>query len=370
MKKKIITVCGTRPELIRLSALIRLLDAQIDFHHVLVHTGQNDHQQLKDVFFKDLKIRIPNYSLASRKATREETIKVMHASVRNILVQEKPDLFVVLGDTDSGLTAIVAKELKIPVLHLEAGNRCFDLRSPEEANRKMIDAIATVNMPYSHYGKQHLLEEKLTQPIVISGSPLPEVLTQLTTDIAHSGILKTLALVPNQYFVWSTHRAEHIEDAIVFEKLMLTLTTVAKTFPSMPIVMTIHPRLKQKLVNLTSKLTTNIIQHEPFGLLDYLALQVNAKAVLSDSGSIHEEADILGFHAIHLRRQHERQEAQVIPVCFLSEFNEKEIVDHLKKLPIEKPAKGRVESYRSKDFSKIVMTVIRQILFEKDLPIS
>lgn len=361
---KIITVVGTRPEMIRLSKLIQALDEDANFHHLFVHTGQNDHPQLRDVFYQDLKLRKPDFAFEGRRATREETIIQMKDDVRRVLNQEKPDAFIVLGDTDSALTAEVANALKIPIFHLEAGNRCFDPRSPEEANRKRIDQLADFNLSYSEYGKKHLMNEKLPAPIFITGSPLYEVLMPFINEIQLPQSLSTFGLEPKSYFVWSTHRAEHIEDDAIFHQLIHTLQQLSIQFPNKKIIATTHPRLQKKLAQNPYQFEKNIIFMPPFGIRDYLTLQYHSECVLSDSGSIHEEADIVGFHAVHLRRQYERQEAEEIPVCYLSEFQTANIIEHIQKISHQKPLKNRVLAYQEKSFSKKVKSYIYDRLVE------
>jgi UDP-N-acetylglucosamine 2-epimerase (non-hydrolysing) len=361
---KLLTVLGTRPEMIRLSKLIQHLDADSRFQHVYVHTGQNDHPQLRDVFYQDLNLRLPNYRFESRKSTRLKTIQEMKVRIAEVIEKEKPQAFLVLGDTDSALTAEVAKTMNVPIFHMEAGNRCFDRRSPEEANRKLIDRLSDFNLPYSTYGEINLIKENINQPIFITGSPLREVLSPLLNQIKDHQVLNHYQLKAKKYFVWSTHRAEHIDDDRVFQKLIQTLTALATHYPMMKILVTTHPRFQKKLAIIQPTFPKNVEFHPPFGLIDYLSLQMHSYAVLSDSGSIHEEADILGFHAVHLRRRHERQEAEVIPVTYLSEFKTKNILSYLDKLSGQ-PKKQRVKAYQEKNFS----TKVAQYIFGRLLEV-
>lgn len=360
---KVITVLGTRPEMIRLSKLIQCLDADSRFIHKYVHTGQNDHPQLRDVFFADLGLRQPDYLFQARQSTRSKTIHQMKKDIEGVIRKEKPQAFLVLGDTDSALTSEVAKQLNIPIFHMEAGNRCFDKRSPEEINRKLIDAMATYNLPYSIYGQENLENEKLRSPIFITGSPLYEVIMPHIQQVKDSKGLAAFNLKARQYLIWSTHRAEHIDDEKVFRKLTNTLVAVANHYPDKTILVTTHPRLQKKLDGLNRVFPKNIVFHLPFGFIDYLRLQYHSYAVLSDSGSIHEEADILGFHAIHLRRRHERKEAEVIPITYVSEFKTKLIIQYLKQLGA-KPKRLRVKAYQEKYFSKKVANYIHGRLLE------
>ena len=360
---KVLTVLGTRPEMIRLSKLIQWLDTDPRFIHKYVHTGQNDHPQLRDVFFADLGLRQPDYLFQARQSTRSKTINQMKKDIASVIRKEKPQAFLVLGDTDSALTSEVAKQFNISIFHMEAGNRCFDSRSPEEKNRKFIDAIANYNLPYSIYGEENLKKEKLVAPIFITGSPLYEVIMPHMQQVKDSKGLATLHLQAKQYLVWSTHRAEHLDDEKVFQKLLTTLLTIAKHYPDKTILVTTHPRLQKKLDAAKMAFPQNIIFHPPFGFIDYLRLQFHSLAVLSDSGSIHEEADILGFHAIHLRRRHERKEAEVFPVTYLSEFKVKLIIQHLQNLS-STPKRLRVKAYQEKSFSKKVANYIHARLLE------
>ena len=359
---KLLTVLGTRPEMIRLSKLIQHLDADPRFQHVYVHTGQNDHPQLRDVFYQELNLRLPNYRFESRKSTRLKTIQEMKFRIAEVIEKEKPQAFLVLGDTDSALTAEVAKKMNVPIFHMEAGNRCFDQRSPEETNRKLIDRLADFNLPYSFYGEVNLIKERIKKPVFITGSPLREVLIPLLNQIKDSKVLTHYQLKPRQYFVWSTHRAEHIDDERVFQKLIQTLTALANHYHTMKILVSTHPRFQKKLTITKPIFPTNVKFHQPFGFVDYLSLQFHSYAVLSDSGSIHEEADILGFHAVHLRRRHERQEAEVIPVTYLSEFKTNNILSYLDKLPLHSK-KQRVKAYQEKNFSpKVAQYIFGRLL--------
>jgi len=351
MKKKIITVLGTRPEIIRLSSLIKKLDSLKEINHILVHTGQNDDPQLKDTFFQDLTLRSPDYTLSTRHEDRSLTLDAMRLQVKKILIDERPDLFLLLGDTDSGLTALEAHALHIPIVHLEAGNRCFDPRSPEEINRKIIDRLATINMPYSDYGKKHLLDEGINTMMLITGSPLREVVDNLLIKIHQNDILQRMHLDKRKYIIWSTHRAEHIDDDTIFTKAMNCLNEIAHYFSDQQFILTIHPRMQKKIDQLNFVFSKNILFYKPFGIIDYLTLQVSSKIVLSDSGSLQEEADILGFHGVHLRRQHERQEAEAIPVTFLSEFNANHIIDYINKATKQEPKNSRVGAYLETHFS-------------------
>jgi UDP-N-acetylglucosamine 2-epimerase (non-hydrolysing) len=306
---KVMTVVGTRPELIRLSRVIFELDRS--FEHVLVHTGQNFDDSLSKVFFEDLSIRNPDYYLdcASEAGSTAATIANILSEVDRVLETENPDAFLVLGDTNSCLSALVAKKRQIPVFHMEAGNRCFDERVPEETNRKIVDHIADVNLPYSAIARQYLLDEGLPADLIIkTGSPMAEVIEFALPGVKNSNILNELGLRKEKYFVVSAHREENVGPDSMFEKLIDTLNLLASEY-ELPVIVSTHPKLRKKIT--ASKLTlNNKIQFlNPLGYLDYLSLQMNSLAVLSDSGTISEESAILNFSALNLREAHERPEA-------------------------------------------------------------
>ena len=303
------TVVGTRPELIRLSRVIFELDRS--FEHVLVHTGQNFDDSLSKVFFQDLSIRNPDYYLdcASEAGSTAATIANILNEVDRVLETENPDAFLVLGDTNSCLSALVAKKRQIPVFHMEAGNRCFDERVPEETNRKIVDHIADVNLTYSAIARQYLLDEGLPADLIIkTGSPMAEVIEFALPGVKNSNILNELGLGKEKYFVVSAHREENVGPDSMFEKLVDTLNLLASEY-DLPVIVSTHPKLRKRVT--ASKLTlNNKIQFlNPLGYLDYLALQMNSLAVLSDSGTISEESAILNFSALNLREAHERPEA-------------------------------------------------------------
>lgn len=303
------TVVGTRPELIRLSRVIFELDRS--FEHVLVHTGQNFDDSLSKVFFQDLSIRNPDYYLdcASEAASTAATIANILNEVDRVLVTENPDAFLVLGDTNSCLSALVAKKRQIPVFHMEAGNRCFDERVPEETNRKIVDHIADVNLPYSAIARQYLLDEGLPADLIIkTGSPMAEVIEFALPGVKSSNILNELGLGKEKYFVVSAHREENVGPDSMFEKLVDTLNRLASEY-ELPVIVSTHPKLRKRITASKAMLNNKIQFLNPLGYLDYLALQMNSLAVLSDSGTISEESAILNFSALNLREAHERPEA-------------------------------------------------------------
>lgn len=307
MKKlKIVTVMGTRPEIIRLSRVIDKLDQYAD--HVLVHTGQNYDYELNEIFFKDLGLRKPDYFLGAAGATAVETIGQVIIKVDPVLEKELPDALLVLGDTNSCLAALPAKRRKIPVFHMEAGNRCFDQRVPEEINRKIVDHIADINLTYSSIAREYLLREGLPPDRVIkTGSPMFEVIHHYLPKIECSLVLEHLGLSPRDYFVVSAHREENIDSEVNFTKLVLVLNGLAETYGKR-IIFSAHPRTRKRVEQTGTKFDSLVEIVKPLGFLDYVQLQRNAMAVLSDSGTITEESSILNFPALNIRDTHERPE--------------------------------------------------------------
>ena len=306
---KVVTVVGTRPEIIRLSRVITALDSSSAIDHVLIHTGQNYDYTLNEIFFDELGIRKPDYFLEAAGETSTETVGNILIKIDPLLNKIQPDAFLVLGDTNSALSSISAKKRKIPIFHMEAGNRCFDQRVPEETNRKIVDHIADINLTYSDIAREYLLKEGLpADRIIKTGSPMFEVLSFYEKNISASTILKKLSLKKEKYFLISTHREENVSNEINFKSLLESLNQLALRF-NYPIIVSTHPRTKKKLSELN--LTTNpLIQFlDPMGFIDYNALQSNAYVVLSDSGTISEESSILNFRALNIREAHERPEA-------------------------------------------------------------
>jgi UDP-N-acetylglucosamine 2-epimerase (non-hydrolysing) len=307
-KLKVMTVVGTRPEIIRLSRVLARLDEYCE--HVLVHTGQNYDYELNQVFFDDLGIRKPDFFLdcATHSTSAANTIGNLITAVDGVLNEVKPDAVLVLGDTNSCLSVIPAKRRKIPIFHMEAGNRCFDQRVPEETNRRIVDHTADINLTYSSIARDYLLREGLPpDQIIKTGSPMYEVLLHYRPQIESSDVLKRLKLVSEKYFLVSAHREENVESDESFEKLVKVLNAVAQDH-GLPVVVSTHPRT-QKRVDATSAKFHPLVQlMKPLGFHDYVHLQMNAKAVLSDSGTLTEESSILNFPALNLREAHERPE--------------------------------------------------------------
>lgn len=308
-KLKVLTVVGTRPEIIRLARVLAALDKYESIEHILVHTGQNYDYELNEIFFSDLGIRKPDYFLNAAGHNATTTIGNIISSIDPILEQVQPDAFMVLGDTNSCLCAIPAKKRKIPIFHMEAGNRCFDQRVPEETNRKIVDHISDINLTYSDIAREYLLREGLPPDRIIkTGSPMFEVLHYYLPKINASSILETLQLTKGNYYVVSAHREENISSDISFGNLVDILNSLAER-DNLPIIVSTHPRTRHRIEAMNVVFHKNVILSKPMGFSDYNNLQLNAKAVLSDSGTISEESSILNFPAINIREAHERPEA-------------------------------------------------------------
>ena len=308
MKKlKVLTVVGTRPEIIRLSRVMARLDDVCE--HVLVHTGQNYDFELNQIFFDDLAVRKPDHFLGSAGGSAAETIGNVIIAVDRVLASELPDAMLLLGDTNSCLAVIPAKRRRIPVFHMEAGNRCFDQRVPEEINRRIVDHAADVNLTYSDIAREYLLREGLPPELVIkTGSPMFEVLTHYAPQIDASDVLARMSLMPSQYFVVSAHREENVDGDREFGRLATLLNSVAETY-DLPLIVSAHPRTRKRIEATGATFHTNVRLLKPLGFHDYISLQRSARAVLSDSGTISEESSILNFPALNLREAHERPEA-------------------------------------------------------------
>ena len=349
MKKlKVMTVLGTRPEIIRLSRVIPKLEKY--FHHTLVHTGQNYDYELNQVFFEDLKIQKPNIFLESDKSSALSTIGDLIAKIEPHLERIKPDAFLVLGDTNSCLAAIAAKRKKIPIFHMEAGNRCFDQRVPEETNRKIVDHISDINLTYSDIAREYLLREGYPQDQIIrTGSPMQEVLDFYLEDIMKSEITSKLGLESQKYFLVSIHREENVDSKDNLKEISLSLNNLYKTY-KMPVLVSLHPRTKKVLNNYNIKFLKGIKLHKPFGFKDYINLQMNSKVTLSDSGTINEESSILNFPALNLREAHERPEGMEEGSVMLTGLKSERILQAIKIL--EKQSRGDARTlYPVKDYS-------------------
>ena len=360
MKKlKVMTVVGTRPEIIRLACVLKKLDASPAIDHVLVHTGQNYDYELNEVFFEDLGLKKPDYFLNAAGGNATVTAGKILEAIDPVLEEAKPDAFLVLGDTNSCLCAIAAKKRHIPIFHMEAGNRCFDQRVPEESNRKIVDHISDINLCYSDIAREYLLREGLPPDQVIkTGSPMLEVLTEQMPKVKRNmaKVLKKMGVTKGKYFVVSAHREENIAEERHFLNLVDCLNEIAKEY-KLPIIVSTHPRTRKMIEKKGVKFDKLVKLMKPMGLTEYLALQLNAKVVLSDSGTISEEASILGFRALNLREAHERPEAMEEAAVMMVGQNKERILQALKHLTIAKPCR-KVYDYSMPDVSEKVVRII------------
>jgi UDP-N-acetylglucosamine 2-epimerase (non-hydrolysing) len=342
---KVLTVVGTRPEIIRLARVMSALDNSKAIEHVIVHTGQNYDYELNQIFFDDLQIRKPDYFLNAAGASATETIGKILINIDPLLEEIKPDAFLVLGDTNSCLCAIPAKKRHIPIFHMEAGNRCFDQRVPEETNRKIVDHISDINLTYSDIAREYLLREGLpADRIIKTGSPMFEVLNHYKPAIESSNVLTRLKLEENKYFVVSAHREENINNNSNFTGLVTSLNLIAEKF-DFPIIVSTHPRTRKMIDAKELELHKNIQLLKPLGFNDYNALQMKAKAVLSDSGTISEESSILNFPALNIRQAHERPEAMEEASVMMVGLNPERIMQGL--VDLETQNSGEVRNFRS-----------------------
>lgn len=360
MKKlKVMTVVGTRPEIIRLSAVINKLDASESVEQILVHTGQNYDYELNEVFFNDFHLRKPDYFLDAANGTAVETIGNILVKIDPILDEVTPDAFLVLGDTNSCLAAIAAKRKHIPIFHMEAGNRCFDQRVPEETNRKIVDHTADINLTYSDIAREYLLHEGLpADQIIKTGSPMFEVLDSRKADIKNSLILEDLDIEKGKYFIVSAHREENINSETNFLKLVDCLNTIAEDY-QLPIIISTHPRTRKMIEAKHIEFNPLIREMKPMGFNDYNKLQMNAKVALSDSGTVSEESSILGFKALNLREAHERPEAMEEASVMMVGVNKERIMQGLKVLETQEPTTlRRVADYSMPNVSDKVLRII------------
>jgi UDP-N-acetylglucosamine 2-epimerase len=328
-KLKVMTIVGTRPEIIRLSRVINILDEHLN--HILVHTGQNYDYELNEIFFKDLGLRKPDYFMNADTSSLGATVGDIHRKSEEVLKKEKPDAILVLGDTNSCLSAYMAKRMHIPIFHMEAGNRCFDENVPEETNRRIIDHIADFNLVYTENARRHLISEGLPhRRIYLTGSPMKEVIDFYMPKINKSKILQELKLEKKNYFVLSIHREENIDNPENLEKIIYLLERLYKEFKQ-PVIVSTHPRTRKKLEERKNKpVNDNIRFLKPFGFSDYVHLQMNATCTISDSGTISEESAILSFPAISLRQSMERPESQDAGTIILTGFESDTVLDSIR----------------------------------------
>ncbi|AWV99847.1 non-hydrolyzing UDP-N-acetylglucosamine 2-epimerase [Arcticibacterium luteifluviistationis] len=363
MKKiKVMTVVGTRPEIIRLSRVLSALDDSAAIEHIIVHTGQNYDYELNQIFFEDLKLRKPNYFLEAAGTTATETIGNILIKIDPLLAEIKPDAFMVLGDTNSCLCAIPAKKRHIPIFHMEAGNRCFDQRVPEETNRKIVDHISDINLTYSDIAREYLLREGLgADRIIKTGSPMYEVLNHYLPEIKKSKVLAKLNLKKGEYFVVSAHREENINSEKNFQGLMNSLNAIAEKY-QYPIIVSTHPRTRNMIEKLQITVRSEVQFLKPLGFHDYNALQQNSYAVLSDSGTISEESSILNFRALNIREAHERPEAMEEASVMMVGLSTERILQALVHLKHQKTGSVRsltlVSDYAKFNVSEKVVRII------------
>lgn len=356
---KVMTVVGTRPEIIRLSAVINKLEESDAVEHILVHTGQNYDYELNEVFFNDFKLKKPNYFLDAANGTAVETIGNILIRIDPIMEEVKPDAILVLGDTNSCLCAIAAKRKHIPIFHMEAGNRCFDQRVPEETNRKIVDHTADINLTYSDIAREYLLREGLpAERIIKTGSPMFEVLNSRKGDIEESDVLERLNLDEGNYFVVSAHREENINSETNFMNLVDSLNSIAEKY-KMPVIVSTHPRTRNMINAKGIEFNPLVKTMKPLGFNDYVKLQTKAKAVLSDSGTISEESSILGFKALNIRQAHERPEAMEEASVMMVGLKKERILQGLEILKTqEKDTLRLVGDYSMPNVSDKVLRII------------
>jgi UDP-N-acetylglucosamine 2-epimerase (non-hydrolysing) len=367
MKKlKVLTVVGTRPEIIRLSRVLAKLDESEAIEHVLVHTGQNYDYELNEIFFEDLGLRKPDHFLNAAGKNATETIGQIIINIDPILERENPDAFLVLGDTNSCLCAIPAKKRHIPIFHMEAGNRCFDQRVPEETNRRIVDHISDINLTYSDIAREYLLREGMSADRVIkTGSPMYEVLHHFMPKIQASDVLQHLSLTEGQYFVVSAHREENISSEKNFNNIVIVLNEIAEKY-NVPIIMSAHPRTRKMIENNQVQFNPLVQLLKPFGLSDYIALQMKAKAVLSDSGTISEESSILNFPALNIREAHERPEAMEEASVMMVGLNPERIMQGLKQLESQSKEERSFRPVSDYSMPNVADKVVRIILSYTD----
>ena len=358
---KVMTIIGTRPEIIRLSKIIKLLDKNTD--HCLVHTGQNYDKNLNDIFFSDLNLRLPNYQLNSKSSSVQEQISKIIQLTGDIMDKENPDCILILGDTNSGLSSISAKRKKIPIFHIEAGDRSFDNDVPEELNRRLIDLTSDINLAYSEHSRRNLINEGFKpNNIYVIGSPIAEVYMDIKQKYKKSNILEKLKVKSKKFFLISIHREENVDKKNSLKVLVNIFNKISEKY-KLPIIVSTHPRTRIRLKSekLFQKSNKLINWHEPFGLLDFLKLQIESKCVISDSGTIHEDSTVLGFKALAIRKSTEKKEsleAGYCPITGLSEKSVLSLLDLILKTKINKLKNPIPEAYNKLNVSHKVVSLI------------
>jgi UDP-N-acetylglucosamine 2-epimerase (non-hydrolysing) len=355
---KIVTILGTRPEIIRLSLIIKKLDLLAD-QHILVHTGQNFTHSLNDIFFQEFQLRQPDYILMKQQFSFGNQIAHLFSELEKILLLEKPDKVLVLGDTNSALSSIVTERLNIPVVHMEAGNRCFDLSVPEEKNRKVIDAISTYNLPYTKYSRENLIKEGVPlNRIMVSGNPINEVLTQYQESIDNSEILKKLNISMEKYMLVTAHRAENVDNPVHLQEILTGLNLVAESF-QMPVICSIHPRTRSKITENRKLQMHPLVQfHEPFGFFDFVKLEKNALCVLTDSGTVQEECCLFQVPTVTMRNSTERPETVECGSNCVSGVSADQILSSVKVMTYQPNQWSIPEGYGDLDVSDRVVKFI------------
>ncbi|RED44309.1 non-hydrolyzing UDP-N-acetylglucosamine 2-epimerase [Aestuariispira insulae] len=358
---KVMTILGTRPEIIRLASVIKMLDKHCD--HVLVHTGQNYDRTLNDIFFEDLDLRLPDHVLETKSETIQAQIAAIIEKTGDVMDLEKPDAIVILGDTNSGLSAIPAKRKKIPIFHIEAGDRSFDHDVPEELNRRIVDHTSDVNMAYTEHSRRNLLREGAhPRNVYVVGSPVCEVYDGMQEKFANSKILEELNLEPGNFLTASIHREENVDKGGALETMVDTFNALAEKY-ACPIVVSTHPRTRRRLEQLNLLACSNplINWHEPFGLIDFIRLQTESKCVISDSGTIHEDSAILGFPAVAIRKSTEKQESLEAGYCPITGLHKDDVLRAVGLVvddPIDFTRSPAPEAYQQFEVSKKITRII------------
>ncbi len=357
MSLKVMTIVGTRPEIIKLSRIVHEIDKHME--HILVHTGQNFDYELNEVFFKDLGVKKPDYFLDAAKSNAAQTIGNIIANIDDVLEKEKPDAVLLYGDTNSCLSVISAKRRKIPIFHMEAGNRCFDQRVPEELNRKIVDHLSDINMVHCEHSRRYLLDEGIKpETIIKTGTPMREVLSFYSSDIESSDVLSRLSLSSKDFFIVSAHREENVDSEENFKNLLNSLKAIADKYNKRVIVST-HPRTRKKLEEIGVKNLHEKIEFlKPLGFFDYVKLQQEAYCVISDSGTITEEASILNFPGIMIRQAHERPEGMDVGAVIMSGLSEERVMDSIE-MAVSQEKVRSIADYESDEVSKHVVKIIQ-----------